>query len=824
MASLTDTLPTSSAVKPVNQPVQAPDYAGTISDLFGTGLKILGAQRDAEATAASKAASEARANATADREAQKFDRTKNEWAAADAVAGALSWLSPADAGEMDRLSKLGAAGGDVESRSRALYARVANQYGPQAAYKAFKEVGLSNALTRQADEEQALATARNEAGAATIKTFSARADLMGLDPTLDITERNRRGRESLAGEYNFNMKKLEREEKEALFNQQQKVDEWELTQNSREQLTNILQTFSPWSSGLIDQLGALTSGAQDDEDLAFRMQGLGPDLQNAIDLARKNANAMAITGQLQQKDVDALNSWFDTQETILQNAIKGDLSTTSTMTRRLKLLQDTGAIKNWMSSGQYMRFKDAVGDAGIGVIVGMIATETFNVGDEARQQLRQGFIDLWNGVPSEAATEAQRALDEYTSFKADPSKMQFMSQASARRTMQFASQALPEASKRFVQNSTNPDAQDDYFETARGLTYAAASITPSTEANDYRGQQYVNNVTALMENRDFQGALLKLDQVAPGQAAIVRDNLSQALFNAFQTERVKAENLSRRPVVTEGKSYGKGVGAPGFTVTGKRSLKFNKQTGMFEGENMDGAVEKLNKLLDYRTQIEGQRGSLNSLKEDERRLFLATSELSVGEANASDIPTDMSGREKMIKGIDALEQSLRMNAINPESMMTPPKVAQIPTDLASLDLSGVPKAIQEYLPDIQEVSQALGLPPSLITVMMQRESYGDPSAESSKGAFGLMQLMPDTAAELGVDPRDPRQNIEGGARYIKMMLDKYDGDLVTALMAYNWGPGNVDKWRKSGGVRNVPQETQDYVEYIIGKLGYDISE
>jgi hypothetical protein len=265
-------------------------------------------------------------------------------------------------------------------------------------------------------------------------------------------------------------------------------------------------------------------------------------------------------------------------------------------------------------------------------------------------------------------------------------------------------------------------------------------------------------------------------------------------------------------------------GAPGFTVTGKRSLKFNKQTGMFEGENMDGAVEKLNKLLDYRTQIEGQRGSLNSLKEDERRLFLATSELSVGEANASDIPTDTSGREKMIKGIDALEQSLRMNAINPESMMTPPKVAQIPADLASLDLSGVPKAIQEYLPDIQEVSQALGLPPSLITVMMQRESYGDPSAKSSAGAFGLMQLMPDTAAELGVDPRDPRQNIEGGARYIKMMLDKYDGDLVTALMAYNWGPGNVDKWRKSGGVRNVPQETQDYVEYIIGKLGYDISE
>lgn len=100
--------------------------------------------------------------------------------------------------------------------------------------------------------------------------------------------------------------------------------------------------------------------------------------------------------------------------------------------------------------------------------------------------------------------------------------------------------------------------------------------------------------------------------------------------------------------------------------------------------------------------------------------------------------------------------------------------------------------------------------PKLLKAMMTQESSGNPNAVSPKGAAGLMQLMPDTAKEMGVkNPNDPAQNIMGGARYMSQMLDKY-GDVNTALAAYNAGPGAVDK---AGGIPNFP-ETQGYVKRI----------
>lgn len=110
-------------------------------------------------------------------------------------------------------------------------------------------------------------------------------------------------------------------------------------------------------------------------------------------------------------------------------------------------------------------------------------------------------------------------------------------------------------------------------------------------------------------------------------------------------------------------------------------------------------------------------------------------------------------------------------------------------------------------------AKAAGLNPDLVLRQMRKESAGDQGAVSPKGARGLMQLMPDTARDLGVNPDDPYDNIRGGVRYLKQQMDDFGGDERLALAAYNAGPGNV---RKYGGVPPFA-ETQDYVDTLAGK-------
>jgi soluble lytic murein transglycosylase-like protein len=116
-----------------------------------------------------------------------------------------------------------------------------------------------------------------------------------------------------------------------------------------------------------------------------------------------------------------------------------------------------------------------------------------------------------------------------------------------------------------------------------------------------------------------------------------------------------------------------------------------------------------------------------------------------------------------------------------------------------------------YDPLIGDAAASEGLPPALVKAVIAAESAFDSDAVSLKGAQGLMQLMPETAQEMGVsNALEPDQNVRGGTSYLRAMIDRY-GDLGRALAAYNAGPSTVDRY---GGIPPF-QETRDYVDRVL---------
>ena len=138
-----------------------------------------------------------------------------------------------------------------------------------------------------------------------------------------------------------------------------------------------------------------------------------------------------------------------------------------------------------------------------------------------------------------------------------------------------------------------------------------------------------------------------------------------------------------------------------------------------------------------------------------------------------------------------------------------------PTSAKDLTPEGIPgyngRYKGKYLPMARAAARRHGVPEDLFVRLIQQESNWKPTAKSHKGAFGLAQLMPGTARSLGVDSKDPYQNLDGGARYLRKQYDTFKSWRL-ALAAYNAGPKAVEKYD------GIPpyKETRNYVKIIMG--------
>ena len=170
-----------------------------------------------------------------------------------------------------------------------------------------------------------------------------------------------------------------------------------------------------------------------------------------------------------------------------------------------------------------------------------------------------------------------------------------------------------------------------------------------------------------------------------------------------------------------------------------------------------------------------------------------------------------------VPGMDfakTLRQEIKKQTAIKEAAATKPSVpvekAKAADKVYSANAS-LPLADESLSSLITNAAKKYQVDPKLVSAVAEVESGGRQEATSAAGAVGVMQLMPDTAASLGVNPYDKRENVEGGAKYLKEMLDLFGGDVKKAVAAYNAGPAAVKNY---GGVPPY-KETQNYFNKVL---------
>ena len=233
-------------------------------------------------------------------------------------------------------------------------------------------------------------------------------------------------------------------------------------------------------------------------------------------------------------------------------------------------------------------------------------------------------------------------------------------------------------------------------------------------------------------------------------------------------------------------------------ATTENTFDANKIGGDFQTK-LDAEIQRQDKVAEtLKASVEGQVG--NKKFSAENKIVGKTQPV-----NENEIINSAKVAEALKAGAIAT-----LNVLSPETLAKKPEVEKI-NDNKNFNQNFNQNQNSDTESLIKTAAQVAGVDPALVRAVAIAESDMNQDAISPVGAIGVMQLMPETAAALGVNPYDERQNIQGGANYLRQMLDKFNGNVPHALAAYNAGPGAVQKY---GGVPPY-RETQNYVGRIM---------
>ncbi len=257
------------------------------------------------------------------------------------------------------------------------------------------------------------------------------------------------------------------------------------------------------------------------------------------------------------------------------------------------------------------------------------------------------------------------------------------------------------------------------------------------------------------------------------------------------------------------------------------NLKFRETTSTFEVKELKKQDLKISRIGDDTMTIDvfNKKGELIAKRVDGQ--FIINNEI-VSEEEFNKFVNKKGRTINVTAQTPIFDEKMPTSIVDSLAIATPLEVADlkpipIPVKKLPFEISGTPvkvsnKQIQTY---VKQAAQKYGVDELLILAVIKKESGFRNNQKSHAGAMGLMQLMPATAKGLGIkNPWDPKENIEGGVRFLKTLLDYYEGDIMLALAGYNYGMGNVNE-RLAGKPRDIrsiynslPRETRHYVQKV----------